>query len=76
MLQITNQGKRVDLEDMVRSPKGAVSAKLAAESPLKQSKGVTLMGSAGGATLSDNRPTKKVKSRPLDQPASQKDRQT
>ena len=73
LLQITNQGKRVDLEDMVKSPKGA-SGKIPDDSPLKK-KGHSLMGSHM-AQFSQNRPTKKVKSRPLDQPASQKDRQT
>ena len=63
----------VDLEDMVKSPKAG--AKIPADSPLKQDQGPnTLMGSAGG--LSENRPTRKVKSRPLDQPATQKDRNT
>lgn len=72
LLQITNSGKRVDLEDMVRSPKGG-NGKLPAESPLKKNQGASLMGS-NTANMSDNRPTKKVKSRPLDQPASKQDR--
>jgi len=63
LLQITNQGKRVDLEDMVKSPKG-VSGKIPDDSPLKK-KGHSLMGSHM-AQFSSNRPTKKVKSRPLD----------
>ena len=71
---IQNEGKRVDLEDMIKSPKAA--GKIPADSPLKQNQQATgIMGSAGGV-LSENRPTKKVKSRPLDQPATQKDRQT
>ena len=38
-LLITNSGKRVDLEDMVKSPKA--TGKIPAESPLKQNQGVS-----------------------------------
>ena len=74
LLQITNSGKRVDLEDMIRSPK-AGAGKIPADSPLKKTQTAQLMG-ANSANLSENRPTKKVKSRPLDQPATKQDRQT
>ena len=74
MLQITNQGKRVDLEDMVRSPKGSGGAKLPTGSPLK-SKTVDISGGKTGLFSAD-RPTKKIKSRPLDQPAAKTEKNT
>ena len=74
MLQITNQGKRVDLEDMVRSPKGGANAKLPADSPLKKSTDPTMAGKS--AIFSADRPTKKIKSRPLDQPAAKTEKHT
>ena len=74
MLQITNQGKRVDLEDMVRSPKGGANAKLPADSPLKKSTDPTMAGKSG--IFSADRPTKKIKSRPLDQPAAKTEKHT
>jgi hypothetical protein len=43
MLQITNQGKRVDLEDLIKSPRAAGS-KNQAESPLKKRTGHGIMG--------------------------------
>ena len=72
MLQITNQGKRVDLEDMVKSPKGG-NSKIPGDSPLKTSNDPS-MGKSG--LFSANRPTKKIKSRPLDQPAGKKEKHT
>ena len=38
LLQITNQGKRVDLEDLVKSPR-ATDDKNQSQSPLKKRKG-------------------------------------
>ena len=64
MLQITNQGKRVDLEDMVRSPKGANSKLPSSGSPLKNSSQDPTIAKSG--LFSADRPTKKIKSRPLD----------
>ena len=74
MLQITNQGKRVDLEDMVRSPKGGANAKLPTDSPLKKSGDPAMAGKSG--MFSADRPTKKIKSRPLDQPAAKTEKHT
>ena len=71
MLQITNQGKRVDLEDMVKSPKGN-NSRLPGDSPLKTSDPAA--GKSG--MFSADRPTKKIKSRPLDQPADKKEKHT
>ena len=36
-MMVTNQGKRVDLEDMVKSPKGG-NTKMSIDSPLKNKK--------------------------------------
>ena len=72
-LHITNQGKRVDLEDMVKSPKGAGA--IPGDSPLKKQP----IDPATGLPVSQanqNRPTKKVRSKPLDQPASVQERET
>ena len=63
---VTNQGKRVDLEDMVKSPKGG-NAKMPANSPLKNQRPHEA-GKTG--QFNENRPTKKIRSRPLDQPAT------
>ena len=71
MIQITNQGKRVDLEDMVKSPKGG-DGKLPGDSPLKKSDAT--VGKSG--MFSADRPTKKIKSRPLDQPALKTEKTT
>ena len=71
MLQITNQGKRVDLEDMVKSPKGGRG--IPSDSPLKKSIDPT---SGKSGMFSADRPTKKIKSRPLDQPAAKTEKNT
>ena len=59
---------------MVRSPKGGTNAKLPADSPLKKSGGPAMAGKSG--MFSADRPTKKIKSRPLDQPAAKTEKHT
>ena len=60
---------------MVRSPKGGANSKLPADSPLKKSGGDPAMAGKSGMFSAD-RPTKKIKSRPLDQPADKKEKHT
>ena len=83
MLQITNQGKRVDLEDLKAQNEGANAS--------KQPAGATTIkktGTAGKAphmlggnkdvhlSASASKPTKKVRSVPLDQKLQEADQQT
>lgn len=73
MIQITNQGKRVDLEDMVKSPR-AGNGKMPNDSPVKKSSDPA--GAGKSNLFSADRPTKKIKSRPLDQPAAKTEKLT
>ena len=59
---------------MVRSPKGGANAKLPTDSPLKKSGDPAMAGKSG--MFSADRPTKKIKSRPLDQPAAKTEKHT
>ena len=70
-MHVTNQGITVDPEDLQKSPRGGTSSPKKYPSPSRRAKIDPSTGKV--VDFAATRPTKRIKSRPLDQPASDQD---